>query len=1423
MKKILFLITFSFLILFAGQKNQVNAACDVVQGCSSCGYVRCANGIYTSTNPVCNTTALCGGAPAPAPVVTQAPKPVTQPAPAPAPTLKACSETYNEACTCTNGTTGTHQCSKFGQNTTGQPGPTCPWGAGSSCGSCSCAAAVAAPTPVTASTKGLANGASSGCCTTSTECAGWFGNVSTCTTANGACASGLQCHGSGSTTGGTTCVPTHVCGAGDCAVSNGCGQICNAGCKGTCGNGICESTNAENATTCAADCKATPKPTPSPTPLPGTCDNTSANGCSGQKPGYIFAIGTQCLMCQLPTGNSCVRNIVACPAGGAAAVPALPSSGGITDPASLPKAVTTGGGICDSSAATSFACVGKAFGYVDPTSIDKTRSLEGQCVPHGTSCLFTYVSTGAQPVVPSGNCISGSANGCFNIAVNSLITVAGDNFKYQCIQKSGTAASPLCGRVQTTTPVASTTNITNAANANSNNQKQPVTGNGTTTPTASKAIDTSTAIVNNVLTAQADCTSKKMVWCPGTNGQSQCLPANTLCSAKPIPVPVSKLKCRIDNTQTCTNTNGTSMGFQADSVCPTTGVGCAGILSSPAPSSKAIPKVTLVPAAKLPPTTTTKTPLTLNCQTDPKQLCNTGWRRDIDCTQYAQGCNGTITLPSVNNKPPVVVVTTQCKTVVDENCSTGWHSNLKCSQFKQDCAGVVTKTISQTPNTTFKNGACQTANNQSCSTGWYYDTECTQFAEACIGTVTSTAAGKQGTVIHSSQSTGSATCNPDTLTTCVFPLIPQCVGNSTTPTCVTAPPLPTPKTTPVAVVIPTPKSKPTPIPPVNNLCTKDGLKYPSTGASGCCTGKTYLDPSGTWMCGPKPTTTAPRVIAFGETCQRATGASNWDGTCLCNSGTQHLKQGEICADTNIQSRFRISNGITQVYICKNNDVNNCAWTNVTAQNNNQLLAQSYYDTESKLNGSVIVTLKDGTQVPVGSAQELQAYLDANQLNTDSFNAVKTVGTSALTTQTTVNQNIVNQINNDATLTKDEKALLTQSVNSGTDPLVIQQGKYASSQFVQGGQDWLNRTEAIGVALRTGQISPGEAVTLIVYQTVDAYTTGGLSNAKAAQTAYFNCLEAVKKGLNKNGCTREQLSFVTSIALTTAPLVGPANSAVSVIKNGLAAIKAGSLSLAESILGGGANSDILSSLVNSGQTGLATEVVSGRAMVLSNPGDLASAEFDNLSTQNARLFSSQAEHLILSNQDQAFVSTVKSTLKNVDANLNGNLRLASGIDSYPQALSEAILDDTRVKFPASSANTDQAITQQYINNNGVVKIGDLCSTKIGACFEQSVYDSSVLDQLGIKNTVIHFDPTNSSNVGHAAVVADMPVDPTNPSAGTVPTLLDPRQQKVFDLSTPSGRNQAVNYYSNQGLELSFDSHGNVTNITTKQNPINLGIK
>src|SRR5258708_3062839 len=44
--------------------------CVNVIGCSGCGKVQFSNGTFSSSNLVCNTAALCGGAPAPAPAIT---------------------------------------------------------------------------------------------------------------------------------------------------------------------------------------------------------------------------------------------------------------------------------------------------------------------------------------------------------------------------------------------------------------------------------------------------------------------------------------------------------------------------------------------------------------------------------------------------------------------------------------------------------------------------------------------------------------------------------------------------------------------------------------------------------------------------------------------------------------------------------------------------------------------------------------------------------------------------------------------------------------------------------------------------------------------------------------------------------------------------------------------------------------------------------------------------------------------------------------------------------------------------------------------------------------------------------------------------------------------------------------------------------
>lgn len=51
----------------------------------------------------------------------------------------SCTDDYREACTCTGGQSGTKACRKVGgPGTEGKTGVDCPWGAGSSCGSCEC-------------------------------------------------------------------------------------------------------------------------------------------------------------------------------------------------------------------------------------------------------------------------------------------------------------------------------------------------------------------------------------------------------------------------------------------------------------------------------------------------------------------------------------------------------------------------------------------------------------------------------------------------------------------------------------------------------------------------------------------------------------------------------------------------------------------------------------------------------------------------------------------------------------------------------------------------------------------------------------------------------------------------------------------------------------------------------------------------------------------------------------------------------------------------------------------------------------------------------------------------------------------------------------------------------------------------------------
>ncbi len=74
-----------------------------------------------------------------------------------------------------------------------------------------------------------------GCCTSDSECVSWYGQGSTCTNANGACASGWQCVGGDPNICNETCGPND-CGRTICAGTSA-EQVCNAGCQGGGGGG----------------------------------------------------------------------------------------------------------------------------------------------------------------------------------------------------------------------------------------------------------------------------------------------------------------------------------------------------------------------------------------------------------------------------------------------------------------------------------------------------------------------------------------------------------------------------------------------------------------------------------------------------------------------------------------------------------------------------------------------------------------------------------------------------------------------------------------------------------------------------------------------------------------------------------------------------------------------------------------------------------------------------------------------------------------------------------------------------------------------------------------------------------------------------------------------------------------------------------
>jgi len=149
-----------------------------------------------------------------------------------------------------------------------------------------------------ASTVGLPDDQSSGCCHTDSQCQGWFGSISTCTNGNGACASGLQCKG-GSGNGGTC---TEDCNGKSCGtwICNHTIQ-CNGSCTSVCnGDGICG--NGESVSTCPQDCKPDPTATPRPTGG-GSCVGALQPCTPGATSGLSSCCSGQNLYCQTPAGG----------------------------------------------------------------------------------------------------------------------------------------------------------------------------------------------------------------------------------------------------------------------------------------------------------------------------------------------------------------------------------------------------------------------------------------------------------------------------------------------------------------------------------------------------------------------------------------------------------------------------------------------------------------------------------------------------------------------------------------------------------------------------------------------------------------------------------------------------------------------------------------------------------------------------------------------------------------------------------------------------------------------------------------------------------------------------------------------------------------------------------------------------------------
>jgi len=195
-------------------------------------------------------------------------------------------------------------------------------------------------------------------------------------------------------------------------------------------------------------------PVASPVPLVSgaTCDGTSTNGCAGQAPGYVFAIGTDCMTCSGSAGGHCGRTgPVVCPGGSYTGVPAITPTGGLVT-ADLPTVAglknLSGSGTCDASSGD---CSGQAYGQA--TIVDATRGISTVC-NHvgGTSCSRTYANNGMAVIVTDGNCAQGSASGCVGQAPGTVFTDGGVTLK--CVKGGGN----VCSRV-TTTDVAAAASV----------------------------------------------------------------------------------------------------------------------------------------------------------------------------------------------------------------------------------------------------------------------------------------------------------------------------------------------------------------------------------------------------------------------------------------------------------------------------------------------------------------------------------------------------------------------------------------------------------------------------------------------------------------------------------------------------------------------------------------------------------------------------------------------------------------------------------------------------------------------------------------------------------------------------------------------------------------------------------------------------